>query len=274
MSLLDRLVLPAGAQISRSEPAGGGSILTRPAQGTASGDLVDLHRWWVVPEQPEAVNEFHPVTHPAESHLDLHGTSGFAGAITSWVVGYQWEAEPDVLASRSLLVEVVALPGGQSGVRADAQDIWLAPSPPADFVPASARLLEVEVTISGQEPVLAKRTADSQTVAAVRAMIDRMPLNPGGVCYGKPGGRGAQATFTFRAARGDPPLAVASVTADVEAEEGPCQALTLSLSARRRTVRLEWGPFIREVQSLLGVQIYVSPERLRETELQHRREAA
>lgn len=105
-------------------------------------------------------------------------------------------------------------------------------------------------------------------------MIDRMPLNPGGVCYGGPGRGGAQATFTFRAAPGDPPLAVASVTADVEAEEGPCQALTLSLPGRGRTVRLEFGPFIREVQSLLGVQIYVSPERLREAELQRRGEAA
>ncbi len=105
-------------------------------------------------------------------------------------------------------------------------------------------------------------------------MIDRMPLNPGGICFGGPSRGGAQATFTFRAAPGGPVLAVASVTADVEAQEGPCQALTLSLPARGRTVRLELGPFIREVQSLLGVPIYVSPERLRDAELQRRGEAA
>lgn len=111
-SLLDRLILPAGAQTSRTEPAGGGPTLTHPPQSTASGDLVDLHRWWVVPEQPEAVSEFLQSNAPAGSRVDLHGTSGFAGEIKSWVVGYEMEAEPDVLSSRSLLVEVVALPGG------------------------------------------------------------------------------------------------------------------------------------------------------------------
>ncbi len=163
-TLLDRLLLPAGAKASRTEPVGGGSSLAHPAQTTASGDLVDLHRWWVVPEQPEALSEFFQSHAPAGSRLDLHGTSGFAGEIKSWVVGYEWGAKPDVISSRSLLMEVVALPGGRSGVRADAQEIWLAPSPPADFVPTRTQLLEVEVTISGQEPMLAKRTADTQTI--------------------------------------------------------------------------------------------------------------
>jgi hypothetical protein len=239
-------------------------MLSRPAETTASGDRVDLHRLWVVPQRPEAVDEFFESHLPPGSRLAGHGTSGVAGEIKSWEVDYGWEAEPDVLSSRSMVVEIVALPGGQSGVRADAQEIWLAPTPPADFVPASARLLEVKVTISGQEQVLAKRTADARTVAAVRAMIDRMPLNPGGICHGGPGRGGAEATFTFRASSSGPVLAIGSVTADVEAQEGPCQALALSLPARGRTVRLEFGPFIREVQSLLGVQIYVSPERLRE----------
>lgn len=50
---------------------------------------------------------------------------------------------------------------------------------------------------------------------------------------------------------------MATVPVEVDAEEGPCLPMRLSLSESGRTVLLEDGPFIREVQALLGVQIYV-----------------
>ena len=56
------LGLPAGAVQVNSDPASGG-LLSGPAFVPASGNLVDLHDWWTVPGEPQAVEasiEAHP----------------------------------------------------------------------------------------------------------------------------------------------------------------------------------------------------------------------
>jgi hypothetical protein len=57
-SLLPLLALPQGAVESAAEPAGDSDRLAAPSQLPATPNLVDLHRWWVVPQSRAATIAF------------------------------------------------------------------------------------------------------------------------------------------------------------------------------------------------------------------------
>ena len=251
--LLGELQLPEGAVPESSEPAGGGWPLSSTADVPASGNLVDCHTWWTVPGNPEALEAFLKAHLPTGTTVLLWGSNSGYG-VTQWVVGYRLPAVNDVLQFRELNVEFTALPDGRTGVRGDGLVIWLAPSSPSDAVPATAQVLDVEVKLAHQELTLVDQVTESVKVAAVAAMIDRMPLNPGVQCEGPE--PPAEAKFTFRSALDGPVLAVASVPGEAEEQPGVCLPMTLHLPESDRTVELEDDAFIREVQTLLGVKIY------------------
>jgi hypothetical protein len=249
--LLGELQLPEGAVQDNSNPAGGG-WLGGAADVPATGNLVDLHRWWTVPGEPQAVERFIEAHPPGGSQRWISGSScGPEGC--ALVIGYSWPTASGVLRNPTLVIQLVALPEGRTGVRADGMVVWLAPFPPGDAIPAAAQVLEVVAT-RHHETVSSVNVTETAKVAAVGAMIDSMPQNPGVKCHGPE--PTAEATFTFRAATGGPALAVATVPDEAEVEPGVCLPMRLNLPESGRAVLLEDGPFIREVQALLGVQIY------------------
>jgi hypothetical protein len=248
--LLGELQLPEGALQVNSNPAGGG-WLSGAADVPATGNLVDRHAWWTVPGEPQAVERFIEAHPPGGQQRWIQGTNSGPGGI-DFVVGYRWPTVNPVLQNPTLVIQLVALPEGRTGVRADGMVVWLAPFPPADAIPGAAQVLEVVVT-RHHETALSVNVTEATKVAAVRSMIDAMPVNAGGVCEGPE--VTASAVFTFRAATGGPALAVATVPGEGEVEPGVCLPMRLNLPESGRSVQLEDGPFIREVQALLGVKI-------------------
>lgn len=254
-SSLTKLELPPGAH------SGGEGCDTYYGRGTA--DVVRSPGKWTIDEEVPALLVFFEAHPPADSLIKaIHTRAGPES--TSSTVEFEWPPVSGVLTARWLIVEIghYGASGNPTQVCASAEDVWVDPLAAADDVPSSARELEVSIPSRGQ-PAHTVNVTEATKVKAIRAMINRMSVsyNPRGIkCKGGPKGYEGPATFTFRASRGGPVLAVASVTANVEVEEGACEAMTLQVRPRGPTVELEDGPFIREVQKLLGVQIYVPPE--------------
>ena len=271
--LLGRLLLPSGAQRSPTDPAGESGLEAaweRP--GTAA--LVDRHRWWIVPGEPEAVLAYIE-SHPSPgSRRGVRGTSSGPRGMT-WVVGYDWPAVRGVLQTRSLLVEVVALPGGRTGVRADAQETWVVPKPSSDLIPSAARVLELSVgrpwASEGKPPetTLSMTVTEAAKVQAITDAINRMALLQPGIwhCPRIPSD-GAVATFKFLASAGGTVVATASMPAYSRTEISSCYALKLALPELGKSVELaELQPnedsIVTLAEKVLGVPVYTSEERHR-----------
>jgi hypothetical protein len=252
---LAKLRLPPGAH------AGGFGCDTSYGRGTA--DVVGSRGKWSIEEEVGAVLAFLEAHPPRGSFIQaIHTRIGRES--TSSMVELEWPAVSGVLTERWLIIEIGHYGASENPteVCASAEDVWVDPLAPAYDVPASARVLEVSIPGEGQ-PAHTVYVTSAAKVRAVRAMIDRMSVsyNPEGrKCKGRLGNNAERATFTFRATAGGRVLAVAGVTNHVEVEGGACEAMRLRVPTGGPTVELEDGPFIREVQKLLGVQIYAPPE--------------
>lgn len=206
--LLGLLRLPAGATASAVEPAGDGGQLAAPAVGPpATRNAVGRHAWWRVPGDPAAVLAYVAAHPPAGSRAVITGPG---------VEGFAWRPRRGVLSTRWLIVHAVALAGGATGVRADAEVVWITPRPRSERIPAGERRLRV--TAVGREAVITTR----HRIDRAAWLLNRLPLaQPGAVNC--PLNLGIRIRLAFRPAR-----AVAVV------ETGGCGYVTLILRGRRR----------------------------------------
>ena len=115
---LSSLNLPAGAQPSTTEPAGGGSALANPASGVSSHNVVDDHGWWVIPGSPRSVISYIDAHPPAGSTPSLSGSGGSPQQVT--ITGFSWPAITDVLSYRQLVVDS----GEAAGVTLARAPMW------------------------------------------------------------------------------------------------------------------------------------------------------
>lgn len=249
--LLGRLVLPADAARSGSEPAGDGGTLAHPFSGPPiTPNAIDDHAWWVLPEPPAFVLQYiqaHPPSggRPAFSGT---GTTGVAGQPTATGVGFAWPPIRGALSTRSLLVEVVALADGSTGVRADSQVVWITPRPAAERVPNGARRLVVTVTRSGriiQGPLTITSPA---AVRRVVALLNALPAAQPGVTS-CPADFGSAIRLDLYTRAGAGPLAVATV------DPSGCGAVTLTLGGRREPPLAGGFALARRLSRALGVKI-------------------
>ncbi len=207
---LAALNLPAGAQPSSAEPVGGGSALANPAGTPATPNLVDDHGWWVIPGSPTSVVAYIDGHPPAGSTPTLSGSGGSPQQVT--VTGFSWPAITGVLSSRELVIEAVKLPGGATGLRADAQVQWIDPRPTSERIPAGVRQLTVSER-RGDKGVLAPFTVRSpRRLRRVIALLDSLPLFPPGT-YNCPADFGLEIRMAFYGRHGSP-LAVSVVDPD------------------------------------------------------------
>jgi hypothetical protein len=207
-TLLSRLKLPPGASVSGVEPAGDGGQLARPAVGpAATPNVVDRHEWWRVPGGPAAVIAYVDAHRPAGSRRFLTGAG---------VTGLDWGPRRGVLSQRRLIVQAVSLADGSTGVRADAQVVWVTPRPPRERVPAAERRLRVTV---GRRSLFVTSTSE---IREVIRLLNALPAaQPGAVNC--PADRGAAVRLAFR-----PRRAVAVV------DQAGCGDVALTLHGRRR----------------------------------------
>jgi hypothetical protein len=218
-ALLDDLPLPAGAMRSMTEPPDDEGILARSAvPGPPTPNLVDDVGWWSVPHAPSGPlfspegTLYYIATHmpPGARVVDSELVDG-GQPKQSEVEVYAWPKRPGVLSTRQLVAQVVGLPDGSTGLRVDAQDVWLTRRSPGDRVPAATTSITLTVLdIRGKviEGPLGIRAA--QPIARVAALLDALPVFQPDV-YACPADFGTRVRLGFHGGPGSTLLAVADV---------------------------------------------------------------
>jgi hypothetical protein len=177
--LLRRIVLPAGAVQLAREPRGDGGLL-KQSDSIPSGLLVDRHRLWLVHEPLGEVVGFVDHHPPSGGKRSGTGTSSGRGLPANASTTFSFPALVGRISTRELEIELVGLPHHRTGLRVDAQDIWLVPRPRSEKVPAAVRFVDVRTSKAHVRVTAAAKVRD-----IVRS-VDSLPIvQPGGV-YGCP----------------------------------------------------------------------------------------
>jgi hypothetical protein len=245
--LLRLVVLPPGARPLGSPPGGAGGQLRGPYQ-TPSGNLVDRHRLWQVPERLDAVVAFVRSHRPQGSLQEGSGSGSASGPRipANETLFFALPAQPGTVSTRSLDITMVALPDGSTGVRVDAQDVWIVPRPPSEVVPAAVR--EVDV---GSHYV-----TGSAEVATIVRWFDALPIVQPRARFSCPMlVFGPAVELDFRSGNG---ALLAQARMPMRFRGGsllstPCTPIQFSIGRHRETP-LVGGRFFRRVERLLGVR--------------------
>jgi hypothetical protein len=266
-SLLPLLVLPPGTVQSSSEPMGDGGHLAAASERVATPNLVDQHTWWIVPLSRSETIAFVRAHPPVGSKLTGSGQGGIGRVVRDGEPGVlsveeEWQEFgfapiAGTLGQRSLSVTAVQLPDGSSGVRADAQVVWLTPRPPSEVIPSGASLLRVSVPSrirenrSGQRPF---NVASVPRIAAVVKLLNSLPA-------AQPGTRscpidfGNRVRLRFYARRGASPLATVMINPEA------CGGVGVVIRGKVAP-ELEGGSqLVREIADTVGEMIHTKPRR-------------
>jgi hypothetical protein len=259
-AILGELPLPAGATASSSEPSGDRGLLAGPGEGPPlTPNVVDDHAWWIVPGSPAEVRAY------IDAHLSPGSSNDDWAASTSEGVTdlefavltqLQLTGTPGV---GELVVSVVSLPGGSTGLRADAQVVWLTPRPASEAIPPGARLLWINVFsgIEGNQPRQRPlRIVSSKRIDAIVALLNALPAAQPGL-RSCPADFGIRVRLRFYARRGTAPLAVAQI------DPGGCGGVELTLDGTTQPQLETAGPLIAQIDRVLGRRIDVTPPRRR-----------
>jgi hypothetical protein len=255
-SLLTELSLPEGATQSSIEPAEDDSLLAHPGVGPpATPNVVDDHAWWLLPGAPAEVLAYIRAHLPAGTTRAL-ANRGLEGPNVphNESEAFAWPPITDVLAMRWLVVEVVELPDGSTGLRADAQVVWETPRPAPETIPQGSHLLRVSVhgSLKGEQPTQRPLSVTSlKKINAIVALLNALPASQPGL-RSCPIDRGIRVRLAFYARRGVAPLAVADVN-----PEG-CGGVALTIGGTPQP-ELESGALLKQVDHLLGVKLNTDP---------------
>jgi hypothetical protein len=255
-ALRKRLVLSIGARSSGHEPAGDHGLLATPATTLGTPALVDRHGFWIVPSPLNVVEAFVAGHQRSITRALGTGTIGGPGIPDNESLTFTLSHPPAGIESEALIVDMVALPDGQTAVRADAQVVWTVPRTAAERVPAGVHEVDISRAIPGRAPSLSIDVTAQSRVDTIVAMIDRLPAVQPGVwsCPEQPAGA-PQVTFVFRSRHLGPVLARASENADVSEPTGPCAPLTFSVRGRAEPALLHGASFLHAVGRLIGATL-------------------
>ncbi|MBV9802719.1 MAG: hypothetical protein JO130_05995 [Solirubrobacterales bacterium] len=251
--LLARLALPPDAEPSSVEPAGDGGALAHPFIGPpATPNAVDDHGWWRLSESPATVLGYIQAHRPHGGHPGTSGASNRAGSPPLQAIGFTWPAIPRTLSTRMLVVEVVALAGGSTGVRADSEVVWITPRPASERIPPGARRLVLTTRQSGRVIQGPLQIASRPAVRRVVALLNALPASQPGVraCPADWGAR-IQLELYGGAAEGagSYPLAIAV------ADPGGCGEVALSIGGRREPPLAGGATLVPHLSRVLGVSL-------------------
>jgi hypothetical protein len=250
--LLTLAQLPPGAVKSTIEPAGDGGVLSSSFT-RALGLLVDRHEWWTVQASLPSVVAFLQSHPPAGSKLSMSGQSGGPGVPPNQALGFSLRPVAGVISARSVLVEAVALRGGATGIRIDAQDTWMLPRPAGERVPAGVHV--IEITSGGPRGATSLMVTRGSTVRRIISLIDTLPIvQPGAVSCPNLMEASPTVTFVFPAGLGKRVLARASVTLFDGLLSTSCNPMSFSVRGRAMKPLLG-GTFLKHVQRLLHVRL-------------------
>lgn len=259
--LLDVARLPAGAARSPTEPNGDGGLLAEPAARPAGAKLVDEHAFWIVTVPLESVVSFVHMHPPPGSRPNGSGVSRGPGVRSNASVAFTFKRRLTGIASRALTVQLVALGPDLTGIRVDAQDVWLVPRASSERVPDGVRTLKIarsEQSTQGPETVgfaFTLTITDRGQVEQIRRWIDALPIVQPGVrsCPAERSGH-PRVRFAFLSA-GEKPLAVAAQATNVREPTGRCEAMKFAVRGRAQPALLNGASFLARVDRLLHLHL-------------------
>jgi hypothetical protein len=253
-SLLAKLMLPAGATPVASEPAGDHGYLK--VVGPLESDLARAlaHGWWEVPGTPSDVIAYVRAHPPAGSTPSGSGSGGniYTGT-TSTSVNYQWPPVRDVLGDRELAVTATALPGGETGVLAEAQSDWIVPRPATERIPSSTGEIDISSGAPGKPPVESLSVSGPSEVRKIVGLINALPIAQPIVVACPLLIDPRLITMTFRAASDGAALAVLTYDDFRPWAEpsGLCKAVDLTIGGHRQDP-LIGGRFLQRIGRTVG----------------------
>jgi hypothetical protein len=256
-ALLGRVILPSGAMPVPNEPAGDDGALGRPPLSEIGLKSVDRDRWWTIAEPVSTVYGFVRSHVPPPAKLSTWGgPPGSVGAPAASFVADAFPPGPGYLPLRELMVEVVALPGGDTGVRADALVQWIIPRPRGERIPTRAGVLKVTVARPGAAALVTRTVTNRRGVRRIAALIDRLQtVQPEVInCPSLPT-NAPVVTFTFRAATGGPVLADASEPAGATEPTTPCDPMTIVIDGRRWPSLVGGASVVHAAQQMLRIKL-------------------
>jgi hypothetical protein len=253
--LLTQVPLPPGATSGSVEPQGDDSLLAQPASAPATPNLVDDHAWWLVPGTPGEAIAYMRAQLPPGTRIESSGNLSGPGVPRNYSISIAWPPVAKVLAGGSLVIQAVELVSGATGLRADAQVVWITPRPPSEQLPRAGGVLRVSVLsyLRANQPnqrpfaVRSRREVD-----AIVTLLNSLPA-------AQPGTRNCPADFGIRvrlgfyATRDTAPLAVALI------DPNGCGGVRLTLAGTQQP-GLEGGlSLIHQIDHVLGVRLNLKP---------------
>lgn len=166
-TILRRAVVPTGSRRLATPPNRDlGSASSQP--GTTA--LADVHAIWKVRESFGAVSAFESAHVP---HGAKPAGNGFASGPTRSVqLMFSFPALHGRVSSRQLIVDVTPLGRGWTGIRVDAQDVWIVAREPGEKLPAGVRAVEVR----SADKALVRRFTNAAEVARIVRWFDALPV--------------------------------------------------------------------------------------------------
>lgn len=251
--LLARVILPPGVSASAREPAGDGHGLAGPGSFPAEPKHVDRHRWWTTAEPLAAVNAFLHAHVPAGARLTAYG---YGGPPPSASVTDDFPPVGRVLGTRSLVVSIVALADGGTGLRVDAEVQWIVPRPRAERIPRSVRVLEVTVGPPDAAPSTRVTVVNRAKVARLASWINGLAITqPGTLNCPAMSADAPVVTFTFRRELEGAVIARASELASAVEPTTACDPMTLTIGGHPWPSLLGGAAVVHHAQRLLGVRL-------------------
>ncbi|MGO9965514.1 MAG: hypothetical protein ACLPUG_19080 [Acidimicrobiales bacterium] len=250
--LLTLVRLPSGSVRVAKEPSGDSHLLGTAGQSIGDPNLVDLHSFFVAPQNAWTLYRYE-TSHPpsgstSRGGYNSYGTAGTYGNTDEWFVSYSWLPVTALLDSRVLVISIAALPGHRSGIRVDAQVTWLPAKPAGDIVPTGAKVLTAVLSAGlnpgepGHRPVT---TTNPEKIEAIRDFVNRLEVVSPGVRF-CPADFGQHLTLSFAKNAQARPFAV--VVADVSG----CEEVQVELDGHVATPELSGSGFVPFVERQLA----------------------
>jgi hypothetical protein len=248
------VVLPPGAQEVSAPAPGSSDLLARPVDQFFVASEVDRHVFWTVDASPLAVMQSISAHLPAASRLLDHGMVGSNLFATIGLRTKDWSE----LGPEQLVLYALALPDGSTALRADAEVQYLAPRPPAERVPTTARIVEIALTGSTTRSSL-HVVRDRAIVRRIGTIVNRLPFtgHDRGVAAACPGSSSNAPfdTFTFRATLHGPILAQVAEPAATPTTASLCETTTLTIRGHHEPTLADGGILLKRAGSLIGITL-------------------
>lgn len=173
--LLTLVRVPSEASPADHPPA---KILNHPAESPATGDIVDLHRWWTIPWGAQKTLGWltaHGVKHSTPGGS---GTSGGPEGVTEYTLVFDQPASAGVH-SEEVQLDIALMADGTSAIRADAQVVWLVDRAANETIPNTIDRIELSAYNRGHE--IGHRALTGPDARKIARIINQLPTALRGV---------------------------------------------------------------------------------------------